>query len=286
MPQTAWVKLGEATRGASHNFGGSAICSPEQIWSPMSIDLSPTATSVTPGFRPPGQGHNDDDDDGVFGGTSTQVGPTNLDLNPYFGFTLTNTDFQVVINSNTPSYVGAGQSSDLNLFKVDVTNVQNVRTLGMRGPLLLSGWGFDIASMPAPADDSGQLFIAETGINRAFWKTGPVDLMWDDERQVWCGGLLMVEGILQEDLHKATSIDNPTTAKVLLYRSVDGSWTSMASRKKLDDSGTMEESIVLTNRDTSLEAKAGANTFVLAVRINYEWRPLAVTCTNPPSPAT
>ena len=52
--------------------------------SPISIDKDPTENSVTPGFRPPGQGHNDDDDDGIFGGTSTQVAPTNIDLDTYF----------------------------------------------------------------------------------------------------------------------------------------------------------------------------------------------------------
>ena len=91
---------------------------------------------------------------------------------------------------------------------------------------------------------------------------------------------MMVEGVLMENLTKPSSMTSPTHAKVRLYRSVKGQWTEMDSRKKLDDSGTMEESIVLTNRDTSLEAKAGANTYVLAVRINYEWRPLVVTCAD------
>jgi len=281
---TAGIHLGEGIKCAAHNFAGSAMCSQEQIFSPLVVDQSPNTNSSTPGFRPPGQGHNDDDDIGVFGGTSTQVGPTNLNLDPYFGFSIGETDFEVVINSNINSSSGGGVTPDLHIDKVRKEEgpdyIKSVRTIGLRGPLLLSGWGYDIASMPAPSDDSGQLFYSGTPGNRSFWKTGPVDLMWDDERQVWCGGLMMVEGVLMENLTKPSSMTSPTHAKVRLYRSVKGEWTEMDSRKKLDDSGTMEESIVLTNRDTSLEAKAGANTFVLAVRINYEWRPLVVTCAD------
>ena len=146
----------------------------------------------------------------------------------------------------------------------------------------MCGWGYDIASMPTPADDTDPTqFNLATPRNRSLWKTGPVDLMWDDERQVWCGGLLMVEGVLSADLQKPVNTESPTTASVELYRSINGEWTGGKPRKGPDGQSGATEEIVLVNRDTSLEARAGA--YVLAVRINYEWRPLVVTCTSPPS---
>ena len=281
-PAVAASPLQSITGPIGNNFAGSAMSSWEQLISPISIDKEPKSNSITPGFRPPGQGHNDLDDTGIFGGTSTQIGPTNIDLNPYYTsfFDITSTDFEFVVNSDTNSTHEGGETDDLNLQKATI-DIESVRSNNaLRGPMLMCGWGYDIASMPAPADSSGQLFLENMTVNRANWKTGPVDLMWDDERQVWCGGLMMVEGILLEDLSKASSVTSPSYAKVRLHRSVNGLWTSMSSRKKLDGDGSDEETIILTNRDTSLEARASANTFILAVRINYEWRPLVVTCTD------
>ena len=287
-PATSAMDPSAALRGISNNFGGSAYSSWEQLISPISIDKDPTENSVTPGFRPPGQGHNDDDDDGIFGGTSTQVAPTNIDLDPYFPNLfpfhgdVRKTDFEFVVNSDTHSATGPGQTDDINLQKITI-NPKNVRpNNALRGPLLMCGWGYDIASMPTPADDTDPTqFNIATPRNRALWKTGPVDLMWDDERQVWCGGLLMVEGILSADLQKPANVESPTTASVELYRSINGKWTGGKPRKGPDGHSGATETIVLVNRDTSLEARSGA--YVLAVRINYEWRPLVVTCTSPPS---
>ena len=287
-PATSAMDPSAALRGIANNFGGSCYSSWEQLISPISIDKDPSDNSVTPGFRPPGQGHNDDDDDGVFGGASTQVAPTNIDLSPYFPHIFAfhgdvrNTDFEFVVNSDTHSGDGPGQTNDINLQKVTIDPLNVRPNNALRGPLVMCGWGYDIPSMPTPADDTDPTqFNLATPRNRSLWKTGPVDLMWDDERQVWCGGLLMVEGVLSADLQKPVNTESPTTASVELYRSINGEWTGGKPRKGPDGQSGATEEIVLVNRDTSLEARAGA--YVLAVRINYEWRPLVVTCTSPPS---
>lgn len=64
----------------------------------------------------------------------------------------------------------------------------NVRGFALRGPLVISGWGWctDDAFVPNSAPTTltgGELsnYLRKSW----FWKTGPVDLLWDDERMVW-----------------------------------------------------------------------------------------------------
>ena len=67
--------------------------------------------------------------------------------------------------------------------------VENIRAVGFRGPMVLSGWGFDTNGNPVPADpNNASQFASGAFSNPALWKTGPVDLRWDDSRKVWTGG--------------------------------------------------------------------------------------------------
>ena len=61
--------------------------------------------------------------------------------------------------------------------------------------------------------------ILSTMVRIFWWKTGPVDLMWDDERQVWAGGLSFVEGELIKSIEPARDITDPdTSGEALIYR--------------------------------------------------------------------
>jgi hypothetical protein len=67
--------------------------------------------------------------------------------------------------------------------------VENIRAVGFRAPMVLSGWGFDTNGSPVPADaNDSSAFASGAFSNPALWKTGPVDLRWDDARKVWTGG--------------------------------------------------------------------------------------------------
>jgi len=67
--------------------------------------------------------------------------------------------------------------------------VENIRAVGFRAPMVLSGWGFDTNGSPVPVDpNDSSAFASGAFSNPALWKTGPVDLRWDDARKVWTGG--------------------------------------------------------------------------------------------------
>ena len=67
--------------------------------------------------------------------------------------------------------------------------VSGIRAVGFKSPMVLTGWGYDIDDNPVPADTGNTtLFHPESSWNPRYWKSGPVDLRWDNERGVWTGG--------------------------------------------------------------------------------------------------
>lgn len=190
------------------------------------------------------------------------VSPTSMDLDPYFNFG--DSDFTHVSKDNRET------TKDLNVTKDPIKFC--VKTVGMRGPLLLSGWGFDTAGLPVPSSGSetGNMwsYMQDTPVDRKLWKTGPVDLRWHDARKVWVGGHEMLEGILTEDLAAPDGkniFKNYTEAKMEIYRRSIDSYHD-----------TKKEYITITNVDPSLSA--GSGSYVMVADINYEWRPVWVGC--------
>lgn len=183
--------------------------------------------------------------------------PTSYDLDPYFYFNAN--DFSIVAK-DIPS-TGAGKN-----YNIKKDPVQNqVRTMGFKGPILLSGWGYDVCGLPVPnlkgSVVSGEYsFKEKTAQQRQNWKTGPIDLRWHNKRKTWVGGHEMLEGYLLEDLNAPTSKNSSTSAKMLVFRSVGSNGLS----------NNRKETITVVNRDPSLSLKDGD--YAIAVDINYEWR--------------
>jgi hypothetical protein len=74
--------------------------------------------------------------------------------------------------------------------------VENIRAVGFRSPMVLSGWGWDIDGDPVPSErddravrdvDDGTKFGSGAFSDPSLWKTGPVDLRWDYNAKVWTG---------------------------------------------------------------------------------------------------
>jgi hypothetical protein len=212
--------------------------------------------------------------------------PTSHDLDPYFFFT-TN-DFSLVAKD------GISNTTNINVKKDKIKD--HVRTMGIKGPMYMSGWGYDVRGLPVPnasgAVKSGEYqFHPDTPKNRGLWKTGPIDLRWHGKRKTWVGGQEMLEGYLLEDLDSAPSISGIATAKMSVLRVATPS--GLTGQKLLtqssgilrDDKGNQtgvrpaiydHEYITITNRDPSLSASSG--TYCIALDINYEWRPIYIGC--------
>lgn len=64
-----------------------------------------------------------------------------------------------------------------------------IRAVGFKAPMVLTGWGYDLNGNPVPADTGDTTkFHPESSWNLHLWKSGPVDLRWDETRGVWTGG--------------------------------------------------------------------------------------------------
>ena len=192
---------------------------------------------------------------GKFFGKS--ISPTSFDLDPYFYFS-TN-DYGLVAKD------GKSNSKNINTKKEPVKD--HVRTMGLKGPMYYSGWGYDVQGLPVPnasgLNSSGiYAFHPSTPVERKLWKTGPVDLRWHDKRKVWVGGNEVLEGYLDEDLKAPSKATDPTKARMQVMRT--------------DMKNSTSEYIWVTNRDKSLTASKGA--YIMVIDINYQWRPIWVEC--------
>jgi hypothetical protein len=296
----------------SYNF--SFGCTPDQLFSPVGIRKVPNdgegdpnnniPADILPYVLEPTRGRNIDKDFDTSGGADHfyegHMSPTSRDLDPYALSRNGNDvpermthfvklDFGAVLMDDFDWLTGksplTGETNNMHLsFNGNTVpnDVDEVRTFGLRGPLLLSGWGYDIMGHPVPGKADGNFEPVNPAENRASWKTGPVDLKWDDERQVWAGGLQFVEGILETAIEPADdAIDDPdTTGTMKVYRRTNKGAEMEWSEE--DDYGEYGI-ITLTNRDPSLSVDPGAadyDIYVMAVRINQEWRVVYVSCDN------
>jgi hypothetical protein len=112
-----------------------------------------------------------------------------------------------------------GQTTNITETDLSESN-QHARPVGLRGPLVVSGWGYDTEGHPVPnakfeadrreeytmsggggVDNAGlppelqhdkpraHFHFLDSHLKRVDrWKSGPVDLRWDRERKVWVGG--------------------------------------------------------------------------------------------------
>jgi len=95
--------------------------------------------------------------------------------------------------------------------KVETTGI---RSVALRSPLILSGWGYDTEGNAVPA--SGGSMHPEATRNPNIWKTGPLDARWDNDRKVWAAG---GGGTSAFYLSKVTNVYNPTSFSFEVDRS-------------------------------------------------------------------
>ena len=282
----AQVSVGDAAALYGANSNNTTISSMEQMFSPILIRKGAAAQGAIPGFELPAGATKES---GRFG--NNQVGPTRNELDPYFSRIfgddgskwIEECDYQIMVNDGTPNE-GSG---DINIRKTD-RSITNVSVTALRGPLILSGWGFDICDRPVPRAGAAAVFSFDEEVvnNRGKWKTGPVNLQWDEERKVWQGGPQILCGVVSGKIEAPVDPCQPTTFVVHVFRKGRDLPNGVPPGKQGGiGSCDLGETIICVNRDPSLSQVAVQGMiFVVAVRINYEWIPIWVGCPDGPSP--
>lgn len=241
----------------TRNTSSANIAQKQQAFNqPASFQGSIDPTILYPSVEIYSSGTYSSKESGKFFGKSAS--PTSFDLDPYFYFS--KNDYGLVAKD------GKSNSKNINVKKDAIKD--HVRTMGLKGPMYYSGWGYDIQGLPVPnasglKTGSGVYeFHPQTSVERKLWKTGPVDLRWHNKRKVWVGGNEILEGYLDEDLTAPSKATEPTRAKMKVLR--------------VDMTNDIVEYIWVTNRDKSLTASKGA--YIMVIDINYQWRPIWVEC--------
>lgn len=230
----------------------SYYCSMEQIYTPVYVGRTPNLAHV--GIKPCFQSPTENYSSGF---------PTAQSMNPYFF--LAGSDFNHTIINN-------GATGDLNI-RESIVRVESAQTMGFRGPMMMSGWGYGTDMKAIPFDTDVREHHEDTGVNRNLWKTGPIDLRWDEERKVWGPGFDFVEGYLATKMVVASSKTKPTSFEVTVHRNEDTNLEEFGLESNLEDIKwiAQEDTITGINRSTQLKGNIGA--YVILMRINYEWRP-------------
>jgi len=62
----------------------------------------------------------------------------------------------------------------------------NIRPMGLRGPVVIVGWGYDTEGSPVPAAPEDPCkFETDWLVKPDKWKAGPLDVRWDDCKKMW-----------------------------------------------------------------------------------------------------
>ena len=269
--------LGSLSKDKDKKFAASY----EQIFSPAKIEKDRLGYNSSAGSA----------------SRSAHILPGYNELNPYFpkvqanetfGHESDKTDFQI-------SVFDAKKSFDLQRPENIEGEHKYVNTSAcLRGPMLLSGWGSTITGAATHNDyewetdeyDASKLFqfTKDTATKRELWKTGPVDLLWDEERKVWCGGPSFIEGTLHYEDNPRGILspgDDPRLQYYFLMRRMVKENFGLEMLETPDDN---PEKISVVNRDPSFRIskedmeKYSGNIYIMCIRINYEWRPIWVSC--------
>jgi hypothetical protein len=140
-----------------------------------------------------------------------------------------------ILLTNTLSSSGDTNFGDLNPYK-DIAERDSIvnsghKSVGFRGPMVLTGPGYDIDGFPVPA--IGDSYHPDAFRDPSLWKSGPVDHRWDEERGVWGGPTPFY-------LIKFTNVYNPSCFSYEVDRATTrAQYTRNAPSGEIDPTGTI-----------------------------------------------
>lgn len=278
--------LSDVATAGSYSPNETALSSPEQIYSPVAIYFQRDATG---GNDPSGfeTAKIDFGSYGLFG--ALHLGPTRDELDPYFSRTLGTSGNEFIQNCDFQAMMSDGSGSaggDANIRKVNRAGISGIFATHFRGPMVMSGWGFDLGDRPVPNFGNNAFTVDSNLVNdRSTWKAGPIDFKWDAERKVWSMGHHMLCGVVSGTISPPEDPCNPTYFTIKVFRNNsssvgNGGIFGVDAITNCD----LQEEVVCTNRDPSLsEPNVPGRIFAVCARINYEWIPIWVGCPDPPA---
>lgn len=112
--------------------------------------------------------------------------------------------------------IGSGDFSQYkNIYPTGNLELNSVKGVGFKTPIILTGWGYDIDGNPVPGDTGDPTVFANGAFrNPSLWKSGPLDTRWDPARGVWSAG-----SNTKIFLSKVTNTYNPTNYSYEVERS-------------------------------------------------------------------
>lgn len=145
----------------AEDWAKKAFCSLDALFTPFSTN---TTDANFPHFESP----------------LSEATDTVNDLNPYKA------------NSPISKYTAKGDSPPSTTEHITEIESENLRSLALRGPIIIAGWGKDTNGKPVPnatPESPGDEYAENYMESPKDWKVGPLaDINWDDERKVWTPG--------------------------------------------------------------------------------------------------
>lgn len=167
-------------------------------------------------------------------------------------------------------------------------NIFEVRSLGMRAPMQMCGWGHTVGMRPTdpePADKRRN--DREHKYDRSSWKVGPLDARWDNKRRVWRAFNDLIVDNNKKDLGTLVFGTNPDVACgfPFLRGKLEDVWEVRRTYREIGTEGaaknndTTKSALLTTKLDgyALLEDKIGQWSDVLVLHNNC-WSGFEASC--------
>lgn len=142
---------------------------------------------------------------------------------------------------------------------------QGIRSVGLRGPLVIVGWGYDTKGRPVPNKEGyggESCYFEDNWLNKPQnWMSGPLDVRWDNTKRMWV-------------THQTEKSVNPSSEPqdfivyAILRGDLEPGGTGTATT--VEDSGGSAETINVTNRMGQPLCK-GQHVFAYYNKYGCEW---------------
>lgn len=222
---TATINEGLAalTDADDTEYQKEAMCGLECLLMPYSVD--PTSSSL-PHFEEPASYKTSPstDDDWLVNMNFHPFGlPDYWVGNAAFHTGFNSNPIATVVTSNS-SYPSSGIRTDIAEF-----DKNSARAVGLAGPIMITGWGYDIFGNPAPnAVEYNTSAVLPTGTTIGnfvtnfrerpdLWKTGPLNIRWNPITKMWDSATSLHIGKFNQD-GNIVIYSNPSTAtKIVVH---------------------------------------------------------------------